>query len=200
MAAEHSGGATRRELLWVGCAWAGVAWLGCPAPAPDSEGRAAGSAPAEPEPAEPELAEARRPAPEGVEQLLAESEALLRQLADAIVPREGEHPGAGELDLLPALSRWIEADSHRLAFYRASWPRFAEIARSELGPTPSPEAVTALCGDWLRAWAGGARGAPMVFEQLRLDVLRVYYASAEGWRALGFPGPAHLSREQMERG
>lgn len=125
-----------------------------------------------------------------------ESTALLLAVANAIVPREGEAPGAGEIDLLARLGPWVELLPQRARFYGQGWPEFERAVREQVrfrGPDPDPESLHAQLADWFASYQAAPRRSPRAyfFEVLRQDVLRVYYSSPEGWAALGYSGPPH---------
>ncbi len=120
---------------------------------------------------------------------------LLLALADAVVPREGSHPAASEIDLLPRLERWITASRGRMRLYLAGWPPLAaELRRRFASEAPAPEALEPLLESWYREFRDGtADAAGHFFEQVRRDVLRAYWSSPSGWSAVGYTGPAHLA-------
>jgi len=120
------------------------------------------------------------------------SEPLLLAVADAVVPRAGEHPAASEIDLLPRLERWVESSPSRRRSYRRGWPPFERQIRAQTatgGARPDPEALAGLLERWHRDYREG-RGHEYArfFEQLRRDTLRVYYGSPAGWISLGYNG------------
>jgi hypothetical protein len=116
-------------------------------------------------------------------------------LADVIVPRDGEAPAASEIGLLPLLEEWIRSDSARRFTYSALWPELARAVHPpEAHSTPlSLEQLEERCGVWhadYRARGARASSAAQIFEQLRRDVLRVYYSTEAGHNVLGYSGPA----------
>ena len=128
---------------------------------------------------------------------------VLFAFADAIVPRHGGHPAASEVDLVPHLERWARADARRRRFYQREWERFAvEIRRrvAFVGGRPEPEALVALLEHWYAAYRTEERPDTHArfFEQLRRDVLRVYYASPAGWASVGYAGPVHRTHPMGE--
>jgi hypothetical protein len=126
----------------------------------------------------------------------SEDEPLLLRIADVIVPADGDSPPASGIDLLPRLERWIGSSSGRRAIYERGWPALALRVR-ELGPEPGAAALAALCGELHGSFRAGAGDAAAgFFEQLRRDVLRVYWASPAGWAAVGYTGPAHRAHPE----
>jgi hypothetical protein len=120
------------------------------------------------------------------------SEPLLLAVADAVVPRVGEHPAASEIDILPRLERWVESSPYRRRIYRRGWPPFERQIRARTatrGDRPDPEILTGLLERWYRDYREG-RGheSARFFEQLRRDTLRAYYGSPAGWISLGYTG------------
>ena len=135
-----------------------------------------------------------RPAPASI--FPARTQPVLFAVADAIVPRYGEHPAASEIDLVPRLERWVRAAPRRRRFYQREWESFeAEIRRRVpfAGDRPEPEALIPLFEGWYHDFRTQADPDTHVrlFEQLRRDVLRVYYASPAGWASVGYAGPVH---------
>lgn len=126
-------------------------------------------------------------------------------LADVIVPRDGAFPAASEIDLLPRLEAWIQSDSARRFIYSAFWP---ELVRASQSPRREEEGhrgnageakllaqdpLEAACESWYaeyRSRGSRASSAAQIFEQLRRDVLRVYYSTDVGHSVLGYTGPA----------
>ena len=132
-----------------------------------------------------------------------ESVPLLLAVADAIVPRYGEHPAASEMDLLPNLERWVRGAPGRLERYQSSWSSFESEIRDHVpfaDGRPDPEALTLLLEQWYEAYRRQSqRGAAAnLFEQIRRDVLRVYYSSPAGWASLGYTGPVKRSHPMGE--
>lgn len=153
-----------------------------------------------PRPAEPERGSAsERPflvPPERIPVLLA--------VSDVIVPREGEAPAASEIDLVPRLERWLRVSASNAGLYRAHLARFDATIRARIpfsSGRPDPELLRRLCESWYRDVREGApsSGEAALFERLRRDVLRVYYASPAGWAVVGYGGPVRWTREQMAR-
>ncbi len=123
---------------------------------------------------------------------------LLLAVADAIVPRHGPHPGAGEIELLPRVERCIEVSAEGRDFYRQHWRAFERALRQRVpfqGQRPDPEALRAVLEEWHREYHAEARpSVPAgVFESLRRNVLFAYYTSPEGWASLGYAGPVRVS-------
>lgn len=116
-------------------------------------------------------------------------------LADVIVPRDGEAPAASEIGLLPLLEDWIRSDSARRFAYTALWPELARAVHPPEAPS-TPLSLAELegrCAAWhadYRARGARASSAAQIFEQLRRDVLRVYYSTEAGHSVLGYSGPA----------
>lgn len=128
----------------------------------------------------------------------SEDEALLFAVADLIVPREGDLPAASEIDLIPRLERWARTSEARLRLYRRGWPGLRDLIHEKAfqdGELDS-EKLGASMQHWFlvyrRRRRGGPRGVPF-FEQLRRDILRVYYSSPAGWAVVGYSGPGHRS-------
>jgi len=130
-----------------------------------------------------------------------EDRPLLLALADAIMPRAGDHPAASEIDLLPRLERWVHTSDSRIQIYERGWPRLrAALERAgEAGASgPSSRTLRAL----YRRFRLDEQPPPEAafFEQLRRDVLRVYYASPAGWASVDYTGPAHRPHPASARG
>jgi len=128
----------------------------------------------------------------------SEDEAILFAVADLIVPREGDLPAASEIDLIPRLERWARSSESRLRLYQRGWPQLRNLIQEtafQNGRLDS-EKLAASMKHWFliyrRRLRGGPKGVPF-FEQLRRDVLRVYYASPAGWATVGYTGPGHRS-------
>ena len=120
-------------------------------------------------------------------------------IADAIVPGDGEHPAASEIDIVPKLERWVSSTPQRLHLYKREWRLFAAGLRLRLsfaGDRAHSEVLAPLLEQWFEAFRTQPTpdGHAHFFEQLRQDVLRVYYASPAGWASLGYPGPAFQQR------
>jgi hypothetical protein len=110
--------------------------------------------------------------------------------ADVLVPRAGDHPAASEIDLLPRLDRWVASSPRRARFYREIWPAFETEVRTRSGEAlPDPKELQVLFGRWHEAYRRGRPSdAARFFEQLRRDVLSIYYSSPQGWASLGYAG------------
>jgi hypothetical protein len=122
----------------------------------------------------------------------ARDQELLLRVADVIVPGDGDSPSARGIDLLPRLERWVASAPGRRDLYTSVWPQFAGRVRALVGPEPAAADLERLCWSWFRAYRdGSADEVGRFFEQLRRDVLRVYWASPTGWAAVGYGGPAH---------
>jgi hypothetical protein len=133
----------------------------------------------------------------------AEDEALLLAVADHIVPRDGDHPAASEIDLIPRLERWARASESRLRIYRRGWPALREqMAKVRVvDGRPHPQGLARRMKLWHRIHRRNrrARRAVRFFEQLRRDVLRAYYSSPAGWASVGYAGPVHRTQPPGER-
>jgi hypothetical protein len=145
--------------------------------------------------------EPARPAPASI--FPARTQPVLFAVADVIVPRYGEHPAASEIDLVPQLERWVRAAPRRRRFYQREWENFeARIRRSVpfAGDRPEPEALIPLFEGWYDDFRTQADPDTHVrlFEQLRRDVLRVYYASPAGWASVGYAGPVMRAHPRGE--
>ncbi len=117
---------------------------------------------------------------------------LLLAVADAIVPREGELPAASEIDILPKLESWARRSASRLRIYEKGWPKFRALLerKGEAGASgPSQHTLRRLHVRY-RLDKHPPREAAF-FEQLRRDVLRLYYASPAGWASVSYTGPVH---------
>lgn len=120
---------------------------------------------------------------------------LLLALADVIVPRAGDSPAASEIDLVPRLERWVERSPNVARIYAVAWKDMDAAVRAQVrfeAGRPDPQALHALCERWFREYTDAPRPsrAALVFEQLRWDVLTVYYASPAGRTFVGDPGRA----------
>jgi hypothetical protein len=127
---------------------------------------------------------------------------LLLAVAEAIVPRFGAHPGAGEPELLPRLDRCLVASPEGVEVFRRHWPRFEREIRQRVrfdAGRPDPEALADVLTQWHRDYA--TQPDPSLpasyFEGLRRNVLLAYYTSPEGWASVGYSGPAHESPSAM---
>jgi len=118
------------------------------------------------------------------------SEALLLAAADVLVPRHGVHPAASEIDLLPRLDRWVAGSPLRARSYRETWPAFEREVRARSGEAiPDPKELQVLFGRWHEAYRQDRPSdAARFFEQLRRDVLRIYYSSPQGGASVGYAG------------
>ncbi len=124
--------------------------------------------------------------------------ALLLTLADLIVPREGVYPAASETDLIPRLEAWAASSPSRRRIYVGGWPELKKL----IGRLPSVDGLpdTERLARKMHGWHGrfrrrrqrGNKGVRF-FEQLRRDVLRLYYASPAGAATVGYSGPVHRS-------
>jgi hypothetical protein len=126
----------------------------------------------------------------------ATSQPLLIAIADAIVPGDGEHPAASEIDIVPRLELWVRSTPGRLHLYRREWRLFEAGLRLRLSfarDRTNSEVLIPLFEQWLEAFRTqpAPDGPVRFFEELRRDVLRVYYASPAGWASLGYAGPAY---------
>ena len=110
--------------------------------------------------------------------------------ADVLVPRHGVHPAASEIDFLPRLDRWVASSPLRARSYREWWPAFETEVRARSGEVlPDPKELQMLFGRWHEAYRKDRPSdAARFFEQLRRDVLRIYYSSPQGWASLGYAG------------
>jgi hypothetical protein len=145
------------------------------------------------------------PPPSPVSFLPATSVPLLLSLADLVVPAWHGEPAASEIDLLPRLERVVGRSPARADFYRRKWgflERDLRRAAPFEGAGPLAEAALPVLQSWFEEYRSleVPSAAAHMFEVLRRDVLRAYYASPAGWRAVGYPGPARRShpRERDE--
>ena len=127
-----------------------------------------------------------------------ESRKVLLGVADVIVPRDGEHPAASEIDLVPRLERRVLASEGRLLLHRMNWWRFEGAIRQRVSFTdgrPDPQALAPILEGWYAAFRSERRPSAEArfFEALRRDVLRIYYSSPAGWASVGYAGPVHRS-------
>jgi hypothetical protein len=127
---------------------------------------------------------------------------LLRALADVIVPRFGDSPAASEIGLLARFETLLAVSPFHATFYGRHLPDFVERVRARI-PMPSGrpdrELLERLCERWYADVRRDAQpsAAARVFDAFRVDVLRLYYASPEGWRFAGFNGPVHWTAERL---
>jgi len=121
-----------------------------------------------------------------------EDRALLLAVADVIVPRDGDLPAASEIDLLPKLERWARGSTSRLRTYEEGWPRFRALLERKGEADASGPSERTLRRLHLRyRFARRPSREAAFFEQLRRDVLRLYYASPAGWMSVSYTGPVH---------
>jgi len=127
---------------------------------------------------------------------------LLLAVADAIVPRFGMHPGAGELELLPRLDRCLTASPEGAEVFRRHWSSFEREIRQRVpfaAGRPDPEALHDVLAQWHLDYATESDPSlpASYFEGLRRNVLLAYYTSPAGWASVGYPGPAHASPDTL---
>lgn len=115
---------------------------------------------------------------------------LLLAIADVIVPREGDLPAASEIGILPRLERWARLSPSRLRTYQEGWPRLRKRLEDvgAVDPSDLPEKPFRMLYRRYRFASRPPREA-FFFEQLRRDVLRLYYSSPEGWASVSYTGP-----------
>jgi hypothetical protein len=122
-----------------------------------------------------------------------DSGSLRLAVADAIVPRDEEWPAASEGDFLPGLELFVASSAHRRRNHEKYWPLFeAEIRRTVpiVDGRPDPKRLRERLEYLHVQYRSGHRSAVAAFfEQLRRDVLRIYYSSPEGWARVGYAGP-----------
>lgn len=134
--------------------------------------------------------------PEGEFVFAPDTLATLFVIADAIVPRFGDSPAASEIDLVPRLERLIRGSPAALKTYRERWPLLAKDIQEKVPLVDGRPDQTELARR-LRIYHRRFRRTPLggkfgnAFEQLRRDVLRVYYASPQGQAFVGYLGPHH---------
>jgi len=183
----------RRDFLWGAVAIAGAAVAGALLRWGRGRGAAtkAGHAP---------HASPRQQTPYAA--LPERSEALLLAAADVLVPRHGVHPAASEIDFLPRLDRWIASSERRARTYRETWPAFESELRAHSGTElPDPKELQLLFGRWYEAYRQERPSdAARCFEQLRRDVLRIYYSSPQGGASLGYVGRVVRAHPSLEVG
>lgn len=124
---------------------------------------------------------------------------VLLAVAEAIVPRFGEHPAASEIDLVPRLERCIALGPEGPDFFRNYWDPFEKAIRQRVpfrAGRPEPEALHEELKGWHREYArrSDASVAAIYFEGLRRNVLLAYYTSPAGWASAGYTGPARMSQ------
>ena len=155
-------------------------------------------------PSLPEHAQELAPASAPKRLLAPESEILLLAVADVVVPADGDAPAASGIDFVPALERWVRTSPERERIYTAWWPVFERALRARVplrSGRPEPEALEQALDTWHREYrVAGASIPARFFEQLRRDILRVYYASPAGWASVGYRGPVHRSHPLEGRG
>ncbi len=142
------------------------------------------------------LAPARRLAAARLPRLFeGAARARLANFAAVIVPAWNGQPAAGGGDFAERFEALARATPDRVDAYRSYFERFVGEVDARVPPREPPDevALTALFERWHEEWRREAEPtfAAQFFELLRRDVLRAYYGSAAGWRALGFHGPAH---------
>jgi hypothetical protein len=126
----------------------------------------------------------------------AASRRLLAQLADVIVPAWDGQPAAGSDDFVTRFEALARAAPDRVDAYGRFFERFVQAVGAhvplEPGP-PDPLALGALFEIRHREWRTQPKPSfgAQFFEMLRRDVLRTYYSSPAGWKAVGYTGPAH---------
>ena len=126
----------------------------------------------------------------------AGSRRLLEIFADVIVPEWNGHPAASAGDFAARFEALAGATAGRADSYGRFFERFAKAVDTRVpllpGP-PDPAALGALFETWHREFRSEEKPAfaAQFFEMLRRDVLRTYYATPAGWRALGYHGPVH---------
>jgi hypothetical protein len=124
-----------------------------------------------------------------------EDHALLLTVADLIVPREGDYPAASETDLIPRLEAWGADSPSRRRIYVRGWPELKKMIERlpSVDGLPDTQRLARRMRAWHRRFRGrqrrGTKGINF-FEQLRRDVLRLYYGSPAGAATVGYPGPA----------
>jgi hypothetical protein len=180
----------RRDFLWGALAVAGAAVAGALLRWRGTATKTARTPQASPPQQAPYTA-----LPEG-------SEALLLVAADVLVPRQGVHPAASEIDFLPRLDRWIASSARRARTYRETWPAFESEVRAHSGEAlPDPKELQVLFGRWYEAYRQKRPSdAARCFEQLRRDVLRIYYSSPQGGASLGYVGRVVRAHPSLEVG
>jgi hypothetical protein len=128
----------------------------------------------------------------------ASSRALVVALIDVIVPRDADAPSGSEVVSPERLEKWAGAESERARFYRRSWSALENAIEQQVpvaDGTPDPRALDELCWRWYRRFR--TRRPPpeaALFEQIRRDVLKLYYSSAAGWASVGYSGPGQRNR------
>jgi hypothetical protein len=172
----------------IGATAAGVAhWL---------RRRAGSEAPEAPPPPEAEDAAVGTEVEDAAPLVPPEDEPWLLALADAIVPRDGELPGARDIDIVPRLEAYVRSSASRLGVYRRGWPdlrRFLEKRSARAPDATRDEVARGAMRRFVRMYRRRRtppRRARMA-EQLRRDVLGVYYASPSGWASVGYAGPPY---------
>ena len=122
-----------------------------------------------------------------------ETLSTLLVIADVIVPRHGDSPSASEIDLIARLERLISDSPARAATYRTQWVKLAKTIQEKVPVVdgkPDPDELARHLriyhGRFRRTRRGGDLGN--AFEQLRRDVMRIYYTSPEGRAWVGHDG------------
>jgi hypothetical protein len=124
------------------------------------------------------------------------SRRVLGYFADVIVPAWNGHPAASAGDFLARFEALARATPDRVDAYGRFFERFVATVAARVpllpGP-PDPLALAALFEAWQHEWRTQAKPsfAAQFFEMLRRDVLRSYYSSPAGWKAVGYAGPVH---------
>ncbi len=118
---------------------------------------------------------------------------ILLAVADIIVPRYGDSPAASEIDLLPRLQRLIDASPSLTRSYRKNWVKLAKIIQDEVPVVdgkPEPKELARHLRIYHRRFRRTRSGGDLgnAFEQLRRDVLGIYYTSPEGRAWVGYSG------------
>jgi hypothetical protein len=139
-------------------------------------------------------AEASPPSPPSL--FSAVERRVLALFADAILPAWHDEPAASAGDFLARFEAFARSAPERSDAYGRWFERFVNAvdARVPLLPGPAdPVALAALFAGWQQEWRSEARPSfgAQFFEMLRRDVLRTYYASPAGWKAVGYAGPVH---------
>lgn len=126
-------------------------------------------------------------------------------VADVIVPRWQGHPAASEIDLLPRLEKLARMFPEPAAYRYQTWLQFEAVLRRRVDfsaglPDPGQlhELFESLYTEWRRADRPSAESH--YFEKLRMDVLRAYYSSPAGWKAVGYAGPVRRSHPREAEG
>jgi hypothetical protein len=134
--------------------------------------------------------------------LPAGSVPLLLGLADLVVPAWKGQPAASDIDLLPRLERVVGSSRSRADFYRRKWVFLERDLRRAVpyeGGLPLAADALPLLQSWYEEYRSVEvpSAAAHMFEVLRRDLLRAYYASPAGWKAVGYAGPARRSHPRQ---